>query len=65
MQPPVCGPCGSPITAKHLILECRNYDEVREKYFHDNTSMNEIFNNRENVLKLLEFIKELNIYKEI
>lgn len=64
-QPPVCGPCGVPITAKHLLLECRNYDEVREKYFDDNTSMNVIFNNRENVLKLLEFIKELNIYKEI
>jgi len=46
-------------------LECRNYDEVRERYFDDNTSMNIIFNNRENVLKLLEFIKELNIYKEI
>ena len=64
-QPPVCGPCGVPITAKHLLLECRNYDEVREKYFDDNTSMNVIFNNSENVLKLLEFIKELNIYKEI
>ena len=65
LQPPVCGPCRCRITVKHLLLECRNYDEVRERYFDDNTSMNIIFNNRENVLKLLEFIKELNIYKEI
>ena len=55
----------SSITVEHLLLRCRNYEEVRERYFEANTTLNGIFNNEEYVLKLLAFIKELNIYKEI
>ena len=31
--PPTCQSCGIPLTVKHILVECTNLREIREKYF--------------------------------
>jgi len=30
---PTCDSCGLPLTVKHIIVECFNLHDIREKYF--------------------------------
>jgi len=31
--PPTCQSCGIPLTVKHILVECTNLRDIREKYF--------------------------------
>jgi len=32
-DPPTCQSCEIPLTVKHILVECRNLHDIREKYF--------------------------------
>jgi len=33
VDPPICQSCGIPLTVKHILVECANLTDIREKYF--------------------------------
>ncbi|XP_058839728.1 uncharacterized protein LOC131695227, partial [Topomyia yanbarensis] len=65
-SPPVCDSCGVTTDVRHVILHCRRYDEARKKNDIESTSLRvTLCNNRDNEEKLLNFLKEANLYKQI
>jgi len=60
---PECIPCQEPFTVKHFLLDCIDLQLSRENYFRV-TSMKDLFETVE-VPKILEFLKETNIYTKI
>ena len=60
---PECGTCQCPLTVKHILVECVDLNDVRNKYFVA-SSVNDVFNNVE-VQKIVDFIKETRFYKQL
>lgn len=64
--PPVCDCCGTTLDVRHLILECRKYDEARRQHCIDPTSLRVALScDSENEEKLLKFLRDTNIYKYV
>ena len=63
---PWCIECEEPITVRHLLLECGNNIQSRLEYYdHQTTSIRDLLSKKENVLKVLKFLKEVQIYNDI
>ena len=62
-QQPQCSTCQTPCTIKHILLECKVFNDTRKHYFHANT-MKDLFENvhTDNVLS---FLKETGLYQKI
>ena len=60
---PTCESCGSPLTLKHLPLECTNLRYVRLKYFNVST-LKELFEcvDKHNII---DFIKQTHFYHNL
>merc|ERR1711911_117879 len=46
-NPPDCDLCNQPISVKHILVECRKYARIRNKYYH-NTNLSEMLGNDKN-----------------
>jgi len=44
---PTCQSCGIPLTVKHILVECANFRDIREKYF-TVSSLADLFNRVDN-----------------
>ena len=64
-DPEPCITCGSEISIKHLLLECRQFNDIRTKYNMPST-ISECLNNEPlNIYNTLSFIRDTNLYKTI
>jgi len=64
-DPEPCITCGSNITIKHLLLECRQFNEERTKH-NLPSSIAECLNNEpQNINSTLSFIRDTNLHKTI
>ena len=65
-SPPVCECCGTTMDVRHIILQCRKHENVRRKYNIDTSSLRAALkNDNECEERLLNFLREANIYKTL
>ena len=62
-QEPQCSTCHTPCRIKHVLLECKVFNNTRKHYFHANT-MKHLFENV-HMDDVLSFLKETGLYKKI
>jgi len=62
-DPPTCQTCGIPLTVKHILVECRNLHDIREKYF-TVSSVTDLFTSIDNHT-IINFVKETNSYHQL
>ena len=55
--------CGIPLTVKHILVECANLRDIREKYF-TVSSLADLFNRFDNHT-VIDFIKETHFYHQL
>ena len=59
---PECGTCQCPLTVKHILMECVDFKDVRNKHFVA-SSIKDLFDNVE--AHIIDFIKETRFYKQL
>jgi len=57
---PECQICHSPLTVKHILIDCTCFSAARQRYFGVNT-LKELFENVES-RNIVAFIKDTNFY---
>ena len=61
---PNCSFCNnSPISIKHILLECTDLNNIRSQYY-DVEDLEELFNSTP-LNSILDFVKEINIFDKI
>jgi len=60
---PECGTCQCPLTVKHILVECVDLKDIRNKHFVA-SSIKDLFDNIE-AHKVIDFIKETRFYKQL
>ena len=60
---PECGTCQCPLTVKHILVECVDLKDVRNKHFVA-SSIKDLFDSIE-AHKIIDFIKETRFYKQL
>ena len=60
---PECIPCQSPLTVEHILLHCIDFSLIRPKYYSVN-SLNELFSTVAPI-KMINFLKEINLYNNL
>jgi len=58
-----CGTCQCPLTVKHILVECVDLKDVRNKHFVA-SSIKDLFHNIE-AHKIIDFIKETRFYRQL
>ena len=57
---PQCIPCDSPLTVKHLLLECADFAHIRSRLYHVN-DLRELFANVP-AETILQFLRDIGLY---
>ena len=58
-----CDTCQTLCTIKHILLECKVFNDTRKHYFHANTTK-DLFENV-HMDNVLSFLKETGLYQKI
>jgi len=58
-----CGTCQCPLTVKHILVECVDLNDVRNKHFVA-YSIKDVYDNVE-AQKIIDFIKETRFYIQL
>ena len=58
-----CDTCQCPLTAKHILVQCVDLNDVRNKHFVAYSSK-DVFDNVD-AQKIIDFIKETRFYKQL
>ena len=65
-EPPECDRCRVTITVKHLLLECRKYVTICNKYFRNPTLLDMLAESNDfSIDKLVLYLKEANLFHQI
>ena len=65
-EPPECDRCRVTIIVKHLLLECRKYVTIRNKYFRNPTQSDMLAESNDfSIDKLVLYLKEANLFHQI
>ena len=65
-EPPECDRCRVTITVKHLLLECRKYVTIHNKYFRNPTLSDMLAESNDfSIDKLVLHLKEANLFHQI
>ena len=65
-EPPECDRCRVTITVKLLLLECRKYVTIRNKYFRNPTLSDMLAESNDfSIDKLVLYLKETNLFHQI
>ena len=65
-EPPECDRCRVTIKVKHLLLECRKYVTIRNKYFRNPTLSDMLAESSDfSIDKLVLYLKEANLFHQI
>jgi kelch-like protein 2/3 len=62
-DPPECVSCDSPLTVEHILLNCVEFQHIREKYF-TSATLTELFS----IVPpqtIIEFIKKIGLYRKL
>ena len=59
-EPPQCPSCYCALTAVHILLECQQYNTVRQKYFSVST-LKELFDTVSSC-DILSFLRDIRLY---
>ena len=62
-EEPFCIPCNEPLTIKHILISCIDFNHIRPNYYKAQ-SMKDLFNKTSDI-KILEFVKDINIFSNI
>ena len=62
-QPPVCDVCNVGLTIKHLLTNCKKYQDVRKKHYRC-TKLKDIFDVVE-PHRVLNYIKEIKLFDKM
>ena len=62
-DPPTCQSCGIPLTVQHILVECHNLHDIREKYF-TVSSVTVLFKSIDDHT-ITNFIKETDFYHQL
>ena len=60
---PECIPCGCPLTVRHILVECDDFKDIRQKHFFQE-DMKELFEENE-PSSIIEYLKEIGLYNKI
>jgi len=60
---PTCQSCRIPLTVEHILVECANSRDIREKYF-TASSLADLFNRVDNHT-VIDFIQETHFYHQL
>ena len=63
-QPPSCESCHVPLTLEHVLIVCTKYAVQREKYLQNVDCLEDLFN-CVSYYRIVEYIKEIGIYRKI
>merc|ERR1711875_35944 len=62
-EPPYCIPCQEPYTIKHILSNCFDLKQIRQKHYKE-TKLSKIFLPT-NITKIFKYLKETKIYNKI
>ena len=62
-ESPICIGCNCQLTIKHILIECKDYQEIRSKYYRSE-NLKALLNTIE-TKKIIGFIKEIGLLKRI
>jgi len=60
---PVCEACHSPLTVKHILVDCTHYSAARPRYFGMDT-LKDLFKNSAS-RNIIAYVKDINFYNRI
>jgi len=60
---PLCATFNCQLSVEHILLSCRDYDNIRSLYFNVST-LDELFE-KTSSLQIVDFIKDIGLYKKI
>ena len=61
---PECEDCIEPLTMNHILIECPSLDEVREDFFQDTVSLEQLFS-EVHPRHVLGFLREIGVFHDI
>ena len=62
-QPPFCISCNEPLTVKHFLITCTEFNYIRNKYYTAKT-IKELFSDT-STDKIINFLKETNLFNKL
>lgn len=63
--PPVCTCCGTLLTVKHILTECKVYDKERRLYQISNHLAEALNPDPSNIHKIMQFLKQTNLINKL
>ena len=61
---PECEDCDEPLTMNHILIECPALDEVREDFYQDTVSLEQLFS-EVHPRHVLGFLREIGLFHDI
>ena len=61
---PECEDCEEPLTMNHILIECPALDEIREEFYQDTVSVQQLFS-EVHPRHVLDFLREIGLFHDI
>ena len=62
---PVCDHCRIPLSVDHILVHCRHYNAARRKHGLAGKPVTSILDNDADIIAVINFLKEINLYNKI